>query len=163
VAFMLVHYFWLLEFKFKFEFYCLNPFLKYLNPFPLPTLSLSLFNPPTYPARSAFQPSRPPQPLIPALQPNPAAAGPAAVVAAARFSRAMQPSGFAARPAQLITAASRSPPPHPVPLTGGTPVSSPSSSSSPTRTRLRRRHRVRPAHAHPQSLARTSRTRPRAI
>jgi hypothetical protein len=26
VAFMLVHCFWLLEFKFKFEFYCLNLF-----------------------------------------------------------------------------------------------------------------------------------------
>jgi hypothetical protein len=25
---MLVHFFWLLEFKFKFEFYCLNPFPK---------------------------------------------------------------------------------------------------------------------------------------
>jgi hypothetical protein len=25
---MLEHFFWLLEFKFKFEFHCLNPFLK---------------------------------------------------------------------------------------------------------------------------------------
>jgi hypothetical protein len=33
---MLEHYFWLLEFKFKFEFHCLNPFskIKYLNPIP---------------------------------------------------------------------------------------------------------------------------------
>jgi hypothetical protein len=33
---MLVHFFCLLEFKFKFEFICLNPFLKYLNPIPNP-------------------------------------------------------------------------------------------------------------------------------
>jgi hypothetical protein len=32
VAFMLVHFFCLLEFKFKFEFFCLNPFsIKPLN------------------------------------------------------------------------------------------------------------------------------------
>jgi hypothetical protein len=31
---MLEHFFWLLEFKFKFEFYCLKPlFKKILNPF----------------------------------------------------------------------------------------------------------------------------------
>jgi hypothetical protein len=30
VAFMLVHYFWLLEFKFKFEFYLFEAF--FLNP-----------------------------------------------------------------------------------------------------------------------------------
>jgi hypothetical protein len=40
VAFMLVHYFWLLEFKFKFEFYCLKPFAKMLNPF---SISLTFF------------------------------------------------------------------------------------------------------------------------
>jgi hypothetical protein len=40
VEFMLVHCFWLLEFKFKFEFYCLNPFSKFPKPFSLPTLFL---------------------------------------------------------------------------------------------------------------------------
>jgi hypothetical protein len=47
VAFMLVHYFLLLEFKFKFEFYCLNPFLKIPKPFSLPTLFLPHFQPST--------------------------------------------------------------------------------------------------------------------
>jgi hypothetical protein len=31
VAFMLEHFFWLLEFKFKFEFHCLNTFPKIQN------------------------------------------------------------------------------------------------------------------------------------
>jgi hypothetical protein len=38
---MLVHCFWLLEFKFKFEFYCLNPFSNFLNL--LPSLPYSFF------------------------------------------------------------------------------------------------------------------------
>jgi hypothetical protein len=51
VAFMLVHCFWLLEFKFKFEFYCLKPFLKIPKPSFLPTLFLFRFqpNPPSNP------------------------------------------------------------------------------------------------------------------
>jgi hypothetical protein len=32
VAFMLVHFFCLLEFKFRFEFLCLNPFSSNLKP-----------------------------------------------------------------------------------------------------------------------------------
>jgi hypothetical protein len=36
VAFMLVHFFCLLEFKFRFEFSCLNPFVAILNPKPFP-------------------------------------------------------------------------------------------------------------------------------
>jgi hypothetical protein len=50
---MLVHYFWLLEFKFKFEFNCLKPFPKipkFLKPLPI-----QLSNP-------ARQRCRPPQP-----------------------------------------------------------------------------------------------------
>jgi hypothetical protein len=53
---MLVHFFCLLEFKLKFEFICLNPFLKYLNPIP---------NPYPFPAH------RPAQPSTRASQPNP--------------------------------------------------------------------------------------------
>jgi hypothetical protein len=84
---MLEHYFWLLEFKFKFEFYCLNPFLKYLNPisnpYPFPPLQSTGLRKPN-PAASraartsltaARQHSRPP--LAPAAQParpNPATA-----------------------------------------------------------------------------------------
>jgi hypothetical protein len=87
VAFMLVHYFWLLEFKFKFEFYCLkpllpkmlNPFLFFLNPFPL------LAQPSSRPAAQlAQQPASLPlqggPPVIPQLQlvsaPDSAAAAP---------------------------------------------------------------------------------------
>jgi hypothetical protein len=61
---MLVHYFWLLEFKLKFEFYCLNPFLKIPKPFSLPTLFLLHFQPSTLssPAATRFflliQPAR---------------------------------------------------------------------------------------------------------
>jgi hypothetical protein len=41
VAFMLMHYFWLLEFKFEFEFYYLKPlYQKCKNPF---SFSLTLF------------------------------------------------------------------------------------------------------------------------
>jgi hypothetical protein len=65
---MLEHFFWLLEFKFKFEFYCLNPFSKYLNPIPkTPTLSpfqpIGLRSPaptpasPTHSSRLAAQPA----------------------------------------------------------------------------------------------------------
>jgi hypothetical protein len=53
---MLVHCFWLLEFKFKFEFYCLNPFSKFPKPFSLPTLFLLRFQPntPSSPAAARF-------------------------------------------------------------------------------------------------------------
>jgi hypothetical protein len=56
VAFMLVHCFWLLEFKFKFEFYCLNPFSKFPKPSSLPTLFLLRFQPntPSSPAAARF-------------------------------------------------------------------------------------------------------------
>jgi hypothetical protein len=36
VAFMLVHYFWLLEFKFMFEFYLFESFPKFLSLFLFP-------------------------------------------------------------------------------------------------------------------------------
>jgi hypothetical protein len=42
---MLVHYFWLLEFKFKFEFYCLKPFCQKAKPFSFSSLTLPLFRP----------------------------------------------------------------------------------------------------------------------
>jgi hypothetical protein len=53
---MLVHCFWLLEFKFKFEFYCLNPFSKFPKPSSLPTLFLLGFQPntPSSPAAARF-------------------------------------------------------------------------------------------------------------
>jgi hypothetical protein len=53
---MLVHCFWLLEFKFGFEFYCLKPFLKIPKPFSLPTLFLLHFQPSTLgsPAATRF-------------------------------------------------------------------------------------------------------------
>jgi hypothetical protein len=44
VAFMLVHCFWLLEFKFGFEFYCLKPFLKIPKPSFPPYPILFLFS-----------------------------------------------------------------------------------------------------------------------
>jgi hypothetical protein len=61
---MLVHCFWLLEFKFGFEFYCLKPFLKIPKPFSLPTLFLLHFQPSTLGSPAAthffslFQPAR---------------------------------------------------------------------------------------------------------
>jgi hypothetical protein len=53
---MLEHFFWLLEFKFKFEFYCLNPFSKLPKPSSLPTLFLLRFQPntPSSPAAARF-------------------------------------------------------------------------------------------------------------
>jgi hypothetical protein len=51
---MLEHYFLLLEFKFKFEFYCLNPFLNPFSKLVKPSLlSLSL---PSFLARSCLRP-----------------------------------------------------------------------------------------------------------
>jgi hypothetical protein len=66
VAFMLVHCVLLLEFKFKFESYCLNPFLKFPKSFSLPTLFLLHFQPSTLSSPAAirflfflsFQPAR---------------------------------------------------------------------------------------------------------
>jgi hypothetical protein len=55
---MLEHFFWLLEFKFKFEFYCLKPlFKKMLNPFsfflyPFPPSSPAASRGPRKPANS---------------------------------------------------------------------------------------------------------------
>jgi hypothetical protein len=63
---MLEHYFWLLEFKFKFEFHCLNPFQPKTLPFP------------------PFQPIWPRSPT-----PRPAAARPAASTCATAQCRFM--------------------------------------------------------------------------
>jgi hypothetical protein len=54
---MLVHFFWLLEFKFKFEFHCLNPF-QTQNQIPKPSTPTHptypiLFGPATQPASAA--------------------------------------------------------------------------------------------------------------
>jgi hypothetical protein len=72
---MLEHFFWLLEFKFKFEFYCLNPFLKYLNPIPKPL--------PLSPIQPTGLRSPAPQP---AAQPAPTSQQPSS--AAGRYGRA---------------------------------------------------------------------------
>jgi hypothetical protein len=56
---MLVHFFCLLEFKFKFEFICLNPFIKYLNPIPKP---LPLSSPPACASPARSQPRSPHKP-----------------------------------------------------------------------------------------------------
>jgi hypothetical protein len=79
VAFMLEHCFWLLEFKFKFEFHCLNPFQtpkpKFLNPIPkTPTLFPIQPIRPRSPTRAQQQPRSPPA----ASRPPPRASQPAA-------------------------------------------------------------------------------------
>jgi hypothetical protein len=68
---MLVHFFWLLEFKFKFEFYCLNPF------------QTQTLIPKPYPIYPTFQPS--------SQRPNPRSRRPQQQ-AATRSPRALQPS-----------------------------------------------------------------------
>jgi hypothetical protein len=67
---MLEHFFWLLEFKFKFEFYCLKPFLKFPKPFSSPYPIPFSFQP-THPIQPAQQrqPSRPPHPPRPPSSP----------------------------------------------------------------------------------------------
>jgi hypothetical protein len=52
---MLVHCVLLLEFKFKFESYCLNPFLKFPKSFSLPTLFLLHFQPSTLSSPAAIR------------------------------------------------------------------------------------------------------------
>jgi hypothetical protein len=132
---MLEHLFWLLEFKFRFEFICLNPFLKPKPQMPKPSTFIKLIlHHPAHQAAAARLRTSPNQ-QAPAQQPRRPRSPPSA--AAAGVSGPAGP---------------LSPPPRPVPLTGGTPVSSPSSSSSPTRTHLRRRHRVRPRPASPLQL-----------
>jgi hypothetical protein len=158
VAFMLEHYFWLLEFKFKFEFHCLNPFQtqsqKYLNPIPkTPTL---------FP----IQPIRPRSPT-----PRPAAACSSQLAQQSRSparpaasTRATAQRRFVAHLAQLSrpTAASRSPPPPAVADSGDPPVI-PSVPSSPTRTPSRRRLGVHLRHAHAKESARDYLRPPRPL
>jgi hypothetical protein len=63
VAFMLAHCFWLLEFKFRFEFYCLKPFLKKsLNLLSSLPYSFFVFSPTLLATRAARlqQPAQPP-------------------------------------------------------------------------------------------------------
>jgi hypothetical protein len=85
---MLVHYFWLLGFKLKFEFHCLNPFLKIPKPFSLPTLFLLHFQPSTLssPAAAVFFPFIPARSRLAAQLASRLAqlAGPAAASAASR-------------------------------------------------------------------------------
>jgi hypothetical protein len=153
VAFMLVHFFCLLEFKFRFEFYCLNPFLAIQNPKPLfpytpyprqaqPVLAP---NPPSAPARAAAGRR---SPLNPALQPNPAAG---------LAPQPNSPPAFARSPARPPAqfCAARGPASPPVRLPASAPSVAdqwgllviPELGSSPTRTRPRRRLGVRAPHA----------------
>jgi hypothetical protein len=93
VAFMLVHFFCLLGFKFKFEFHCLNPFQtqnqNFLNHLPL----------------SPFQPNSQPRPAQASQQPSSPAAG------RSRLSRArdpaLRPNWPAQQPLQPAAAAPR--------------------------------------------------------
>jgi hypothetical protein len=68
VAFMLLHYFCLLEFKFKFEFHCFNLFQtqnqNFLNTYPFPPSSPGLRSPAQQPAAQPAQTSQ--QPSSPA-------------------------------------------------------------------------------------------------
>jgi hypothetical protein len=119
VAFMLVHFFCLLEFKFRFEFFLFESFSKKPKPyFPKPLNPYPLTQPP------AFQPSwprsfwRPPRSFQPTCQ-----------RASAQLAGPAKPR----QPAAL---------PRPVTLTGGARLSSLPPRSSPTRTRARRCRRT---------------------
>jgi hypothetical protein len=65
---MLEHFFWLLEFKSKFEFYCLKPhFKKMLNPF-----SFFLYPfPPSSPTQPAAAPASQPATQLASSRPQP--------------------------------------------------------------------------------------------
>jgi hypothetical protein len=92
VAFMLVHCFCLLEFKFKFEFYFLNPFSKFPKPSSLPTLFLLRFQPnsPSSPAAARFLFFL--LPCKPALRPSKPAARPTSQPSrASRFPGRQEP------------------------------------------------------------------------
>jgi hypothetical protein len=148
VAFMLVHFFCLLEFKFNFEFICLESFSKYLNPIP---------NPYPFPAQQA----RPvaglaPQPAQPraAAQPSnwpkaPCSPAPHPPSASSRLS-------FRPKPAHL--------PPQPLPASapcaadGWDPRVIPHLGSLPSRTRAR----VRPRPASPLQLGPHAKAEPLA-
>jgi hypothetical protein len=127
---MLEHYFWLLEFKFKLEFHCLNPFpkIKHLNPIPNPYPS------PIQPTGLAAAQQQQLAPAaqraahLPASEPQPAAQ--------AAAQQPPSPLGLSAQPAHQRR--SRSPPPRSVPLTGGVPTSSPTPRRPPPGLRRRR-------------------------
>jgi hypothetical protein len=136
---MLEHYFWLLEFKFKFEFHCLNPFpkIKHLNPIPIYSTLFPIqpIRPRSLAARTAAVGR---SPFPPAQQPSfaPAAQLPAAHLALNRQLACAGPAGRAAAapPAEadsggpLVIPELRASPPRTPP-----PPSSPSGARFPVR------------------------------
>jgi hypothetical protein len=121
VGFMLVHCFWLLEFKFKFEFYCLNPFSNFLNLLPSLPYSFFAFSPTPLVAQQqpifffSFYPAS--RPCDPASQPRDPPASPAAPTAShlprpGSLTRGSRPSSLPRRSSPLRT------PPRPPPESG---------------------------------------------
>jgi hypothetical protein len=165
---MLEHYFWLLEFKFKFEFHCLNPFLNPFSKLAKPS-HLSLSPPFLSGPRFACGPSAgsPPVPLFlfsggHARQPSSQLRKPspaqrlASVAARSRAPRAaQQPPILAGLPAQ----AAASPLPafaRRVPLTFGAQGSSPTA----RRPQAGLRRRLSPSEARLLSVVRTPKSPP---
>jgi hypothetical protein len=146
---MLVHFFCLLEFKFKFEFHYLNPF-QTQTLIPKPSTSILPSSPTQQQACAAAHLRQPAQPLYPpsAVAQQPACACAQPSKAAGPFPRA-RPTSFVPLMAQLA----HQPPPARAASTltvvadQGDPLVIPELGSSPTRTRPRRRLGVRAPHA----------------